>query len=52
MSNMSNNNSNTQKNISNVSSKPNEMQGVYFSSTVKIFDPNTKEVLVNIRGDR
>ena len=32
-------------------SKPNEHGGFYFSSSVKITDPNTKEVLVQIRGD-
>ena len=31
--------------------KPNETGGVYFSSHVKIFDPNTNEVLVKMRGD-
>ena len=31
--------------------KPNENTGVYFSSHVKIFDPNTKEVYVNKRAD-
>lgn len=31
--------------------KPNEVGGVYFSSSIKIFDPNTKEVLVQKRGD-
>lgn len=31
--------------------KPNEFGGIYFSSTVKIFDPNTKQVLVQKRGD-
>jgi hypothetical protein len=31
--------------------KPNEVGGVYFSSSIKIFDPNTKEVLVQQRGD-
>jgi len=31
--------------------KPNENGGFYFSSTVKITDPNTKEVLVQMRGD-
>lgn len=31
--------------------KPNENSGVYFSSHVKIFDPNTNEVLVQKRGD-
>ena len=31
--------------------KPNEHGGFYFSSHVKITDPNTKEVLVQKRGD-
>jgi len=31
--------------------KPNETGGVYFSSSVKIFDPNTSEVLIHTRGD-
>lgn len=31
--------------------KPNEFGGVYFSSSIKIFDPNTNEVLVQKRGD-
>ena len=31
--------------------KPNEHGGFYFSSSVKITEPNTKEVLVQIRGD-
>jgi hypothetical protein len=31
--------------------KPNEVGGFYFSSSVKIFDPNSKEVIVHKRGD-
>ena len=31
--------------------KPNEFGGVYFSSSIKIFDPETKEILVQKRGD-
>jgi hypothetical protein len=31
--------------------KPNETGGFYFSSSVKIFDPNSKEVIVHKRGD-
>lgn len=31
--------------------KPNEHGGFYFSSHLKISDPNTKEVLVQVRGD-
>ncbi len=30
---------------------PNEMGGFYFSSNIRIFDPNTKEILVKKRGD-
>ena len=33
------------------SKKPNEVGGFYFSSSIKIFDPNTKEVMVQQRGD-
>jgi hypothetical protein len=32
-------------------SKPNENGGFYFSSSIKIYDPNTKEILVQKRGD-
>ena len=31
--------------------KPKEHGGFYFSSSIKITDPNTKEVLVQMRGD-
>lgn len=31
--------------------KPNEVGGFYFSSGIKIFDPASKEVLVQKRGD-
>lgn len=31
--------------------KPNESVGFYFSSSVKIFDPNSKQILVQKRGD-
>ena len=33
------------------SKKPNENNGVYVSTHVKIFDPNTKEVFVQKRAD-
>lgn len=29
----------------------NEFSGIYFSSSIKVFDPNTEEVLVQKRGD-
>lgn len=32
-------------------SKPNEQGGFYFSSFLKITDPDTKEILVQVRGD-
>ena len=31
--------------------KPNEVGGFSFSSHLKIFDPNTKQVIVQKRGD-
>ena len=31
--------------------KPDELGGVYFSSHIKIYDPNTQQVLVKKRGD-
>lgn len=31
--------------------KPDELGGVYFSSHIKIYDPNTNQVLVKKRGD-
>lgn len=34
-----------------VKSKPNEIGGFYFSSGIKIFDPNSNEVMVQKRGD-
>lgn len=44
------NNSNT-KTEKKSESKPNEHGGFYFSSSVKIYDPNTKEIIVQKRGD-
>ncbi len=35
----------------NPPTKPNEVGGFYFSSGIKIFDPNSKEILVQKRGD-
>lgn len=42
---------NQPKQDSNPEKKPNEHGGFYFSSHLKITDPNTKEVLVQKRGD-
>jgi len=53
---MINNNMNTQQNQKPTEDKtekrPNELGGFYFSSHLKIHDPNTKEVLVKLRGDQ
>ncbi len=40
-----------EKEVKQVESKPNESGGFYFSSHFKISDPNTKEILVQKRGD-
>lgn len=42
---------NTTKVESPKPSKPNEQGGFYFSSFLKITDPETKEILVQVRGD-
>jgi hypothetical protein len=42
---------NKQKPPEESGAKPNEHGGFYFSSGIKITDPNTKEVLVQMRGD-
>jgi len=44
-------NTNTPKPQEIKSPKPNDQAGFYFSSSVKITDPNTKEILVQKRGD-
>jgi hypothetical protein len=52
---MINNNMNNQQNQKPAEDKtekrPNEFGGFYFSSHLKIHDPNSKEVLVKMRGD-
>lgn len=43
---------NKQDKIANVpEKKPNEVGGFFFSSFLKISDPNTKEILIQTRGD-
>ena len=42
---------NSDKNKKASDIKPNETGGVFISSHVKIYDPNTKEILVQKRGD-
>ena len=44
-------NENTETEQSTEPQKPNEFGGIYFSSSVKIFDPETKEIIVQKRGD-
>ena len=55
---MNNNKSDNEKVISAIitektekSTKPNESSGIYISSSLKNTDPNTDEVLVQMRGD-
>lgn len=46
---MDNNTENTEPQVTEPA--PNESGGVYFSSFVKITDPETGEILVQTRGD-
>ncbi len=48
---MENNKQKQEKPVTEPEIKPNECGGIYFSSHLKISDPNTKEVLVQVRGD-
>lgn len=49
---MNNNSEKMDKNTEQkVEPKADEVSGFYFSSSIKIHDPNTSEVLVQIRGD-
>ena len=48
---MNDNKSENNKQPTENNTKPNESGGIYFSSSVKITDPNTEEVLVQVRGD-
>ena len=48
---MNDNKSESNKKDSVAVQKPHETGGIYFSSSVKISDPNTEEVLVPVRGD-
>ena len=51
INNQMNNYTSEQKGNRRPSGKPNEVGGIYFSSIVKIFDPNSQEVMVQKRGD-
>jgi hypothetical protein len=42
---------NTENTVPEEQKKPDETSGFYFSSFLKITDPETKEVLVQQRGD-
>ena len=46
-----NDNSKLDENKPEVEPKTDEKVGFYFSSSIKITDPETKEVLLQIRGD-
>lgn len=45
------NTENMQKQEKNNLVKPNEMGSICFSSSIKIFDPNSNQILVQKRGD-
>lgn len=40
-----------QKEVKHPQEHVNELGGFYFSSAIKIFDPNTEEIIVQQRGD-
>lgn len=47
-----NNKSTAPKPVNNsVERKPNENAGFNFSSSIKIFDPNTQQIILHKRGD-
>lgn len=49
---MSNHNfNNERKKEQTANAKPNETGGFYFSSSVKIFDPNSHQIIIQKRGD-
>ena len=37
--------------VKHTEKKPNENAGFHFSSSIKIFDPNTQQVILHKRGD-
>lgn len=48
---MNKNSENTQEQVQNSQDSVDEYSGFCFSTAIKIFDPETQEILVNIRGD-
>lgn len=46
-----NNDISTKTGKQNTERKPNEVGGFYFSSGIKIFDPKSKEIILQKRGD-
>lgn len=40
-----------QDNSNKIVSKPNELGGIHISSSLKISDPNTKQIIVHKRAD-
>ena len=48
---MNENTDQNQEKQTELEKKPNETGGFYFSSSIKIFDPETQEILVQKRGD-
>lgn len=48
---MNENTEKSEKPDEKLESKPNEQSGFLFSSAIKIYDPNSEEVMLQIRGD-
>jgi hypothetical protein len=48
---MNNNPDHIEENEQDTGSEPNESGGLIFSSSIKITDPNTQEIILHVRGD-
>jgi hypothetical protein len=48
---MNNNPDNLEEAKEDVGPEPNENGGIIFSSSIKITDPNTQEIILHVRGD-
>jgi hypothetical protein len=48
---MNNNPNNVEETKQDTGPEPDEAGGIIFSSSIKITDPNTQEILLHVRGD-
>jgi len=48
---MNNNPDNIEENKQYIGPEPDESGGIIFSSSIKITDPNTQEIILHVRGD-